>query len=340
MRSSPRGVRERTIRGKSSLFGPQRVATRRHCAACDRRSPRQRSEANAEVVTGTLKRPGNLLTIDLEDWYQLVGDRYAGVDRAYPHKVEHQMERLLGLLARHNCRATFFCLGRTIATAPHIAKLVADGGHEIATHGWSHGYIYDLGLERFGEELRRSIGYLQELTGKPVRGHRAPSFSVRREQLEGFYDTCFDAGLLYDSSVFPYARRRCDWSDAVRYGEIVRQVGDRKLIELPLATIEFAGRRFPVAGGGWWRVLPTAVLDFAVRRLEREGLPFVTYFHPYEFDTQPLSAVSVAGRTLRAFRHELSQNLGRSTMFGKLEKMLARHRFIAVEDYLRDAGHL
>ncbi len=287
--------------------------------------------------------PDNVLTVDLEDWYQLCGEQLAGTRRPRgdtTDRLERQLDRLLGLLAGPGVRATFFCLGKSLVDAPQLVRRVAEAGHEIATHGWEHQLISRAGLDAFREDLRRSIGWLTDLTGQEVKGYRAPVFSVTPEQLEGFYDLCFEAGLAYDSSVFPFRGRRYGIPDAARGPHVVRRDGDRRLVELPLATVDWLGRRWAVAGGGWWRLLPGWVIRRAVRRVNRDGLPFTTYLHPYEFDDRRLVAAEAAGPSTRATRWTLQQNLGRATIYGKLASVLSAFRFGAAEDYLRGAGLL
>lgn len=283
--------------------------------------------------------PTNLLTIDVEDWYQLAGEIVGGRTDSRPEILERQLDRLLALLASHKTRATFFCLGRSLAPFPHLVRRIADAGHEIGTHGWGHQRISQIGLEAFREDLRRSVDWLQELLGAPVLGHRAAAFSVAAEQLEGFYDICFEQGLRYDSSVFPIRGRRYGIPDARREAHVVRADGPRRLVEVPLATVEMGGRRFPVAGGGWWRIMPLWAVRAAIARVGREGLPFTTYLHPYEFDTQRLDVSQLAARSPRALRFGFAQNLRRGTVYRKLDALLPRFRFGAIEDYLRAVGH-
>jgi polysaccharide deacetylase family protein (PEP-CTERM system associated) len=280
------------------------------------------------------------LTFDFEDWYQLSSEILGEVGESQGAILERQLDRLLGLLARRNTRATFFCLGKSLERSSHLVPRVAEAGHEIATHGWGHQRLYEIGLEAFREDLHRSIIWLTDLTGRPVLGYRAPAFSVAAAQLGEFYDSCLDAGLRYDSSVFPFRGRRYGIPDAPRHPHIVRTDGHRRLVEVPLATVEWAGRRWPVAGGGWWRLLPGRAIRAAVRRLNREGLPFTTYTHVYEVDSEPLDAAKVLGPRARGKRWAFRQNLGRSSIYGKLDKLLKSFRFGSVEDYLRGAGHL
>ncbi|UCG32272.1 MAG: DUF3473 domain-containing protein [Phycisphaerales bacterium] len=284
--------------------------------------------------------PQNLLTIDFEDWYQLTGIMWAGSGESRPEVMDRQLDRLLELLADRGCRATFFCLGKSLAPFPHLIKRVADAGHEIATHGWEHERIYRIGLDAFRLDLERSIKWLADLTGRAVLGHRAPAFSVSPELLEGFFDICFESGLAYDSSVFPFRGRRYGVSDAPRHPHAVREADGRKLVEVPLATVHWLGRRWAVAGGGWWRIMPYGVISAAIRRVNREGMPFTTYIHPYELDPARLDAVEAAGLSVRSVLWTIRQNVRRGSMYGKLFRVLAAHQFGAVEDYLRGTGQI
>jgi polysaccharide deacetylase family protein (PEP-CTERM system associated) len=282
----------------------------------------------------------NILTVDVEDWYQLTGEQLAGRGQAQPDRVTRQVDRVLGLLANHDCRATFFCLGKSLDGAPHIVRRLADAGHEIATHGWGHEPVHQIGLEQFREDLVRSIKWLEDLLGRSVRGYRAPAFSVPAGLLDGFFDICLEAGLAYDSSVFPIRGRRYGIPEFPLGPTVVRECDGRRLVELPLATLTRWGRRWPVAGGGYWRLLPPPAIHAAVARINREERPVVTYLHPYEFDTKRLDAVGAAGRSGHALRRSFTQNLGRRSIYRKLDSVLSRHYFGAVEDYLGAAGYL
>jgi polysaccharide deacetylase family protein (PEP-CTERM system associated) len=276
----------------------------------------------------------------VEDWYHLTGLQIRGRGVLQPDVLARQIDRVLDLLGRHGCRATFFCLGGSLADSPQLVRRIAEAGHEVATHGWGHEPISRIGLGAFRDDLKRSIAWLEDLVGKRVLGHRAPAFSVPADELEGFYDVCFEAGLAYDSSVFPIRGRRYGLAGARREPHVVRDDDGRRLVELPLATARRLGRTWPVAGGGYWRLMPTALIRAAVRRVAAEGLVMITYLHPYEFDTRRLSAATAAGWSARSLRHHLKQNIRRGSMYGKLDALLAEFRFGAVEDYLRDTGFL
>jgi polysaccharide deacetylase family protein (PEP-CTERM system associated) len=277
-----------------------------------------------------------LLTIDVEDWYQLSAQLLGGQETSRPAALERQLDRVLDLLAEAGCRATFFCLGKSLVAVPHLVKKLVNAGHEIASHGWGHQPVFKIGLSGFRRDLCRSMAWLSDITGQPVRGYRAPAFSVREDQLESFHDICFEVGLEYDSSVFPIRGRRYGIPEASPVPHVVRQDGVRRLVEFPLATVHCFGRRHPIAGGGWWRVLPRCFIRAALARYDKTGGIAMTYFHPHEFDTRPLDAKTVVNRSWQVISWNLRQNLGRSSVYGKLKAMLTEFRFGAVEDYLRD----
>lgn len=278
----------------------------------------------------------NVLTIDVEDWYQLIRRRYATGDECHPEILARQLERLLGLLDRHRCRATFFCLGISMVDYPELVRRIADAGHEIGSHGWEHEPVRQIGLERFRSDLRRSLSWLQEVLGRPVAGYRAPEFSVDSNDLEEFYDICLEEGLKYDSSVFPFHGRRYGIPQAAAEPSVVREKDGRRLVEFPLATVAGLGLRWPVAGGLYWRLLPGWTIRFALNRIHREGRPAVLYFHPQEFDTDRLDVSLAAPGSRAASRRAAAQNLRRGSVYDKLDVVLSQHRFMAIEDYLRE----
>lgn len=277
----------------------------------------------------------NVLSVDVEDWYQLTGRQLAGTMRARQDLLEKQLNRLLELLAKRDCSATFFCLGVSLEHCPQLVRQIAAAGHEVASHGWGHELISRIGLEAFRQDLARSLNWLEDLLGQPIKGYRAPAFSVPPDQLERYYDILFEAGLLYDSSVFPMKGRRYGIEGIPIHPTIVRRSGSRVLVELPLTTVNWGGRRWPVAGGGYWRLLPRWLIGRAIARVGRENRPVVTYFHPYEFDRARLSATQAAGWSLRALRRGVMQNLGRNSVYAKLDAMLSRFKFSTAENYVR-----
>src|SRR5262245_59955983 len=151
--------------------------------------------------TKTTSDVTNALTIDFEDWYQgleIPPESWGG----FEDRVGQSGRLLLKILAESGTRATFFILGPVAERHPDLVREIAQAGHELGTHGYSHMLVYRLSREQFREELRRSIGLVEDLAGQPVLGHRAPFFSITRESLWAL-DILAECGVRYDTSVFP-----------------------------------------------------------------------------------------------------------------------------------------
>jgi len=238
------------------------------------------------VLQQTATKPANALSFDLEDWYQVL--YFEGqISRDEWHKQETRLgastDKLLDILDEHRTRATFFVLAWNAERMPHLVEEIHSRGHEIASHGFAHQLIYRQGPEVFAEDLSRSLRILRDITGQPVKGYRAPSFSITRESAWAF-SILMDHGVEYDSSVLPARRPYCGIPDAPRGPWLLCRDDGRCLIELPPSTFSILGRNFPFSGGGYFRLLPYRVVQWALRLINRAGLPGVVYFHPWELD--------------------------------------------------------
>ncbi len=223
----------------------------------------------------------NALTVDFEDWYQgleIPHTEWAG----YEDRIVPAGRRLLRLLDDTKTRATFFILGYVAEHHPEIVREIAAAGHEIGTHGLSHTLIYRQTPDLFRREMDRAIKLLEDITGQPVLGHRAPFFSITRDSLWAF-EVLGELGIRYDSSVFPVLNYRYGIADAPRWPYEV-EAGTRRLIEFPISTWQFWGRNVPVAGGAYFRIYPYTLTRRAFRALNGTGRPAVFYVHPWELD--------------------------------------------------------
>jgi polysaccharide deacetylase family protein (PEP-CTERM system associated) len=245
----------------------------------------------------------NALTVDVEDYFQ-VSAFEAQVDRAswdeLPCRVERNVERLLGMLERHGCHATFFTLGWVAQRYPELVRRVADAGHEVASHGYDHRRASDQRPHEFLDDITRAKRLLEDITGRAVHGYRAPSFSISTRNLWAF-DCIARAGYRYSSSVYPVRHDHYGMPDSPRfpYG-----VGNG-LVEVPLTTTRMFGVNLPAAGGGYFRLAPYALTRWAIERVNRlDRRPAIFYLHPWELDPeQP----RVSGAPLRSrIRHYLN----------------------------------
>jgi len=243
----------------------------------------------------------HVLSVDVEDWFQVENYAHAIRRDEWPRcelRVADNVHRLLDLLAGTNARGTFFVLGWVAERLPDLVRDIARAGHEIASHGWSHTAIHTLGEAAFFDEVSRSRTLLEQLSGQPVIGYRAPTFSVTRRSLWALRQLR-RAGYRYDSSIFPV------WHDRYGIPDAPTAIHRRAegIWEVPLSVMELGGVRLPVAGGGYLRLYPLWLTRWAVRRLERIGRPAVFYVHPWELDPdQP--RVRGAG-PLRTLRHRV-----------------------------------
>jgi polysaccharide deacetylase family protein (PEP-CTERM system associated) len=266
----------------------------------------------------------NALTIDFEDWYQgleIPHTQWGG----YEDRIPAVAERLLGLLAEADVRGTFFILGSVAERHPELVRAIADAGHEVATHGYSHTLVYKMSPREFREDLRRSLDVLQELTGLPVLGHRAPFFSITRESLWAL-EILAECGIRYDSSVFPVVNHRYGIPDAPRWPYPL-DLGGQAILEFPLSTYRVLGRNIPVAGGAYFRIFPYAFTRWGFRRINRRGRAAVFYLHPWEIDPDH-PRIPLPRRIARTHYYNLQATEGR------LRRLLADFRFAPMKEVL------
>ena len=244
----------------------------------------------------------NGLSVDVEDWFQ-VGAFESVIARetwdSLECRVEANCDRVLALFDAAGVKATFFTLGWVAARYPETMRRIVAQGHELASHGWDHTRVFTLDPASFAEDLRRTRGTLEDIGGQAVIGYRAPSFSIDARNPWAHQELA-EQGYAYSSSVAPIVHDHYGWREAPRFA--FRPVAGAPLIEIPVTTAEFAGRRFAAGGGGFFRVLPYALSQFAIRQVNRDGRPAVFYFHPWEIDpTQPRVACAPLRSRLRHY---------------------------------------
>jgi len=253
----------------------------------------------------------NALTVDLEDYFHV--SAYEGKVRleewdSYPSRVAENTDRLLALLAEHNCLATFFVLGWVAEKKPEVVARVAAAGHEIACHSMLHRRIFDLTPQEFREDTRRAKAVIEDTTGKQVAGYRAPSFSVIKKSLWAM-EILAEEGFQYDSSIFPVEHPSYGIPDASRSPYWINTTSGR-ILEFPLPTLTLGSRRSPIGGGAYLRLLPYTYTRWAIRHLNKhENFPVCVYIHPWELDPQqPRMGGSISMRARHYFGLHSTEN--------------------------------
>jgi polysaccharide deacetylase family protein (PEP-CTERM system associated) len=268
------------------------------------------------------------LSIDVEDYRQILSARYRGEAGPVTTTFERNMETVCAMLAEARTKATFFVSGLVAAARPDLVRRWADLGHEIASHGLTHEPIWTMTPERFRQELSQAKRTLEDAAGRAVAGYRAPVFSVRRDTLWAL-EAIREAGFAYDSSIVPVRMRRygvAGFGD--RPQAWILRSGDR-IIEVPLTTVRACGMRVPL-GGGYLRLVSHRVIRRAVASAEAGGRAIVVFAHPDEFGTEPFQAVDLATGwrdKAAAAAVALKSNLGRRRIPVTIRWMLGVFRF-------------
>jgi polysaccharide deacetylase family protein (PEP-CTERM system associated) len=229
----------------------------------------------------------NGLSVDVEDYFQV-----QALASVYPRsgwdgcesRVERNTQLILDLFSEAAVKATFFTLGWIAERHAGLIRRIADAGHEVASHGFSHVRVDAQSPAEFREDVRRSRGILEDLTGARVRGYRAATFSVG-PRTPWAWRVLEEEGYAYSSSVYPVARDFYGSPDAPR--KVYRPDGATGLVEIPISTLRLGNRNWPCGGGGYFRLFPYALSKAAIRHVNAaEGASAVFYIHPWELDPQ------------------------------------------------------
>jgi polysaccharide deacetylase family protein (PEP-CTERM system associated) len=271
----------------------------------------------------------NALSVDVEEYFhaKVFQEGTGGAIRGLESRVAASTERVLTLLASGNARATFFILGQVAAAHPALVRKIAGEKHEIACHGDSHELVSRQTPEEFRADIRRAKGVLEDITGEPVIGYRAPNFSIGRAQAWA-YEVLLTEGFRYDSSTYPIVHDSYGDHDAPRFPHDVWQRGTQRLIEFPIGTTRVLGVNLPIGGGGYFRLLPMALTRAGIRRVNtREHQPTLFYFHPWELDpNQPRHAMP--------WRHRIRHYIGMTREEQKLARLFRDVKFTTIRHVL------
>jgi polysaccharide deacetylase family protein (PEP-CTERM system associated) len=275
----------------------------------------------------------NALTIDVEDYFHVTAfERQIKPDEwdTYPLRVEGNTLRILDMLDEFAVRATFFVLGWVAERLPALVREIHRRGHEIACHGYGHQLIYRLSPQEFRKDVSKAKSILEDICGERVYGYRAPSYSITTKSLWAL-NILVEEGFSYDSSIFPITHDIYGIPGGKRFPhEISTHAG--KILEFPISTfpVKVGGwqTQLPIAGGGYLRFIPAALVTRAIQSINTgEKQPVIVYFHPWEIDPQQ---PRIKAGLKSCFRHYL--NLERMEL--KIRHLLDKFRFSSAKDIL------
>lgn len=245
-------------------------------------------------------------------------------------RLEPNAHALLDILADVGARSTMFVLGWVAERYPTLVRRIVEDGHEVASHTHLHRNLNQLTTDEMIQELADAKDALEQVTGTPVRGVRAPNFSVSDHVL----DVLAEAGYWYDSSFFGFAQHD-------RYGTISVPIDpDAAVVEVRPGLLEIQMTRLPVgsvrvpwAGGAYFRLIPFPVFRRGVARRLRATSWFTFYLHPWELDAEEQRLPQMA-RSLR-----LRAYTGRGRMRRDLRRLIEEFGSTRIDEALMARDH-
>jgi len=262
-------------------------------------------------VTETEKKKSskivNAMSVDVEDYYQVSAFEKIIARKdwdGYESRVERNTNLILDLFSENNIKATFFTLGCIAEKSQGLVRRIVDEGHELASHGYDHTRVIHQNQQQFRQDVSKTKKLLEDIGGVEVRGYRAASYSIGEKNLWAL-DVLQQCDYKYSSSIYPIKHDLYGMPNAPRFE--FHPTGNDGLLELPVTTVELAGRRFPCGGGGFFRLYPYALSRWAINRVNHtDAQPSIFYFHPWEIDPDQPKQTGISFKT--RFRHYLNLN--------------------------------
>lgn len=271
------------------------------------------------------------LTIDWEDFGQLMCRDHLQLVRTPLDDITRQTDTILEILDSTQNKATFFVLGMLAKFRPDIVKKIAAAGHEIALHGMNHLDMRKLSRQRAYNDIAESYKLVTDIIGAPVYGYRAPYFSIDTSNLY-LLEVLTETGLMYDSSIFPIKLKRYGIDNFSVQPTLYKLQNGKEIVEFPLTIFEWRNKKLPVAGGGYIRVTPHRFIKNIFRKLYQQQKDVTLYMHPYEFDLHQLDCTSTYPKDTqysgtKKFLVNLKWNLFRKSILIKIKNLLENYNF-------------
>jgi polysaccharide deacetylase family protein (PEP-CTERM system associated) len=280
-------------------------------------------------AAGVIQPRKHLLTVAVEDYFQAVAfSKLINPNHwsAFERRVERNTQRTLDLLDEFGVKATFFTLGWVADDLPGVLREIVARGHEVASKGYLHRTIQEMTPGEFRADLLRSRDSIEQATGTRVVGYRIARGHLGPPDLWAL-DVLAEEGFVYDSSFYP--RMRSIANEPWRRFPFKHHHGGVEITEFPLATWEWQGRLFPIAGGAYLRQLPHSLISTAIEKWHRQQTaPMVMYFHIWELDPD-LPKITAASSLTR-----LRQYRNLEQMPSILRFYLSRYAFQPIREHL------
>ena len=295
--------------------------------------------SNAQPPAGLTGPIVHGLSIDVEDYRQILLTRFRGQPGPVNESFDRDMEAVLALLEATGTCATFFVTGTVAAGRAAALRGWEALGHEVACHGWDHRPVWSMSAPEFAEDLRRSKAAIEDALGHATAGYRAPIFSIRWDNLHAL-ETVSQLGFAYDSSIMPVRTRRYGVDGFAPEPARYQLPSGRRIVEVPLSVGRVLGRTAPISGGGHFRLFSYARIRAAVAASAQAGRPFIAYLHPDELGGRPFRVQGIAAGLADRLRCDIiawKSNIGRAKMPALARRLLGEFRFGPLGELARQA---
>jgi polysaccharide deacetylase family protein (PEP-CTERM system associated) len=273
------------------------------------------------------------LTIDVEDWFHILESPAVPSIEHWSRlesRIERNLEKLLNLLDPFSVKCTLFWLGWLAERHKGLVRRCQAAGHEIACHGYAHVLAHKVGEQAFRKDISRSKAILEDIIGEPVRGFRAPGFSITNDSAWAF-DVIKETGYQYDASVFPAHHAHGGMPNAI-LGPHFIETQNGHLLEIPSSVVKIFGWRTCLFSGGYLRLATKPMIKWGLNRVQAADQPLIIYVHPREIDPYhprlPLSLI----RRFKSY-------VGLKSTISKLEWMCQNYQLCSmlemVENYIK-----
>lgn len=196
--------------------------------------------------------------------------------------------RILAVLAKYRISASWFIPGHTLETYPDACRRVAEAGHEIGHHGWTHVPPANMTREQEEEGLVRANEAIRKLTGRAARGYRSPSWDLSPHSVE----LLLKHGFFYESSMMgdDYTPYRVRQGDVIALDKPAVFGKPTRLIEMPVSWtlddyphFEFVRTPTAILPGlmNAESVLGNWIADFRYMRQNLDWGVLTYTFHPF-----------------------------------------------------------
>ena len=272
----------------------------------------------------------NILGIDFEDWYHPELIKQNIKNEKHNPSVINGIDKILDLLRKQETSATFFIVGELLEIQPEIFDKIIENGHEIGFHTMYHDRLDSPGYkEKFSNEIEK----FAELTNHKSHGFRAPTFSLNNASSWAI-DILAENDYVYDSSIVPAKTSMYGSPNAehkpyrITSKSIYKNNSSGKLIEFPLMTTTFLGKKIPAAGGFYLRTLPMKVTKNAIKNYEKQGIPANFYIHSWELTPEYMPKLDLPFKDNFVTFHNIDK------AYQRMNDILKEFSFTSFSNYL------